>query len=336
MDEDEDAFREKEATGRQQRRMKEMKEDPEKYRLKEKKRKQDYRLSKKDTVFKRRKAFLAAIRNGRIYFCICCHRKLHENQVIELDDDWQESMEEQYPGSVSRFIGPIPLREVYIPSPHHKPSQLLTGDFVCPTCKRYMEKNNMPPMCNKNNLQLVDIKNHPELKLSELEQQLVALNILFQKIVLLPKSRMNAMKDKTVSVPIAPSDVVETLTKLPRTPTDARLAVVQLKRRLNYPGVHNQQLISMRNVFQALRTFISMKNPHYENILEDVAFKQRCFETDPEGYKILFPEEEIDLSDLQINSQNIDGINLADLEIDSQNYKNEQDEDKEESETKIK
>ena len=110
---------------------------------------------------------------------------------------------------------------------------------MCFTCKRYLERNSMPPMCNQNNLQLVNRNSHPELYLSELEQQLVARNILFQKLILLPKSRMNAMKDKIVSVPINPSDVLETLTKLPRTPTDARLAVVQLKRSLNLCTISN-------------------------------------------------------------------------------------------------
>ena len=117
----------------------------------------------------------------------------------------------------------------------------------------------MPPMCHLNNLQFVNIDHLPALKLSDLEQQLIALNILFQKIVLLPKSRMNALKDKIVSVPVNPSDVIETLTKLPRTPTEAQLSIVQLKRRLNFPGVHNQQLIDVRKVIEALRIFISVK-----------------------------------------------------------------------------
>ena len=52
-------------------------------------------------------------------------------------------------------------------------------------------------MSNQNKLEFVNIEAHPELKLSELEQQLVARNLIFQKIVLLPKTRMNAMKDKT-------------------------------------------------------------------------------------------------------------------------------------------
>ena len=95
MEEDPEAFRDKEATGRQHRRMKEMEEDPVKYRLKEKTKKQVYRITSIDSAFKRKKAFLNSVRNGRIFFCICCHRKLYENQAIELDDHWKESMEQQ-------------------------------------------------------------------------------------------------------------------------------------------------------------------------------------------------------------------------------------------------
>ena len=179
----------------------------------------------------------------------------------------------------------------------------------------------MPPMCNRNNLEFVDIKPFPALELSELEQQLIALNIIFHKIVLLPKSRMNALKDKTVSVPINPSDVVETLTMLPRTPSDASLSVVQLKRRLNFPGVHNQQLINIQKVVQALRIFfISMGNPHYQNILEDEEFKQRCMQTDPVGYKILYPKEETDITSQHMDTQNSsDDLKVSGMCIDSQN-----------------
>ena len=293
MEEDPSAFRENEAIGRQHRRQQEMKRDPEKYRLKEKTKKQNYRLARVDSAFKRLKAFRDSIRNGRVFFCICCHRMLHENQGVELAEDWKESFDAQYPGAVARFIGPIPSRTVYLPCPIDQEAEELTSDYTCYTCKRYLERNKMAPMCNQNNLQFVNIEKHPELELSELEQQLIALNLIFQKIVLLPKSRWNAMKDLTVNVPIAPSDVVETLTKLPRTPADARLAVVQLKRRLNYPGVHNQQSIDMQKVLKALQTFISMKNPHYQDIPEDNRFKERCFNTDPEGYRILFPRTKL-------------------------------------------
>ena len=194
---DPEGYREKETNERQQRRNVERERDPEAFKMKLKEQQQTHRLSKIDSFFKRKKAFLASIRNGRIYFCICCHRKLHENQVVELDDNWKESLEDQYPCSIAKFIGEIPTNDNYIPC--HKGSKpcKLKSCFVCHTCKKYLEHNKMAPMSNQNNLQFVDISKHPELKLSELEQQLIALNLIFQKIVLLPKSRMSAMKDKT-------------------------------------------------------------------------------------------------------------------------------------------
>ena len=88
-----------------------------------------------------------------------------------------------------------------------------------------LKKNRMGPMSNQNNLQLVNTKKHPELKLSELGRRTI-----FWKMRLRAINCWNAMKDQTVNFPIAPTDVIETLTKLPRTPFDAGLSVVQLKR----------------------------------------------------------------------------------------------------------
>ena len=53
---------------------------------------------------------------------------------------------------------------------------------------------------------------------------------------------------------------------------------------------------------QALHTFIELGNPHYKGIVEDVGFKERCMETDPEGFKILFP----DRPETSSNSSNCD------------------------------
>ena len=64
-----------------------------------------------------------------------------------------------------------------------------------------MLKKKMPPMCHRNNLQLFDIQGYEELKLTELENAMIALNILFQKVFKLPKSRWPAMKDKTINIP---------------------------------------------------------------------------------------------------------------------------------------
>ena len=52
--------------------------------------------------------------------------------------------------------------------------------YVCKTCKRYLEKGKMPPECRQNNLQLDP---QPDvMKLTELESNLIARNIQFQKI----------------------------------------------------------------------------------------------------------------------------------------------------------
>ena len=140
MEEDPDKYRAEEAAGRQRRRTEERRKDPERYKLKEKTRKQNYRLSQMDTVFKRRKTFLAAVRNGRIFFCVCCHRKLYDNQEVELDKDWKESYETQYLGSYEKFIGPIPLRRIFLPCPAGEQNSEITSDYTCFTCKNYLEK----------------------------------------------------------------------------------------------------------------------------------------------------------------------------------------------------
>ena len=50
-----------------------------------------------------------------------------------------------------------------------------------------------------------------------------------------------------------------------------------------------------------------MGNPHYSSILEDTQFQETCLETDPEGYRILFPEESKDFpSDSQEMKENLD------------------------------
>ena len=67
-------------------------------------------------------------------------------------------------------------------------------------------------MSIKNGLFLTKL-NDPDTKLSEIENNLIAQNIIFQKIFLLPKSRMSAVKDRLVNVPVAPADVINTVKK---------------------------------------------------------------------------------------------------------------------------
>ena len=78
------------------------------------------------------------------------------------------------------------------------------------------------------------IKCPSSLKLSEIENNLIARRILFQKIFQLPTSRIAACKDKLINIPINSEDIVNTITILPRTPAEAGLLEINLKRKLDY------------------------------------------------------------------------------------------------------
>ena len=89
------------------------------------------------------------------------------------------------------------------------------------------KKGMLPSMAVANGLQLLPVPEN--LELSELENNLIARKILFQKIFQLPKSRIAAVKDKLVSILIHENDVLQTLEVLPRTPSEAGLIEVKLK-----------------------------------------------------------------------------------------------------------
>ena len=65
---------------------------------------------------------------------------------------------------------------------------------LCHTCLRYLEKEEMPPLCWKNSL---DYMETPEcLQLTNMEKQLIAKSLVFIKIRQLPVSRMDSMNDR--------------------------------------------------------------------------------------------------------------------------------------------
>jgi hypothetical protein len=97
-----------------------------------------------------------------------------------------------------------------------------------------MQNSKLPPMSTMNGLKLkeTDKQIHEQnLQLTELEGALIAKNIIFQKIYQLPKSRWTALKDRVVNVPINENSIINTLDKMPRTPRDAGLIGVALKRK---------------------------------------------------------------------------------------------------------
>ena len=163
--------------------------------------------------------------------------------------------------------------------------------FICLTCKSHISKGNIPPMSIKNNLQLFDLSSCQELKLTELENSMVALNIPFQKVFKLPKSRWPAMKDRTINIPIYESDVLKTITSLPRPPTGAGIIAVDLKRKLNYKNTYMTQYISVPKILKALATLKELENPYYQFIEINDQFEDDLENQVLEGYKFIYPED---------------------------------------------
>ena len=142
------------------------------------------------TVIGRYRVFLETIRDGPVFPCVCCHRLLFNNSVIEIKSlqEFKEALDEIDEHLFEKTIdapGEIPtFKDKY---------------FLCQTCKGYIFKNKMPPMCHNNKLEVFDNKAAPDLRLTELEGSCIAKNLLFMKIHDLPRSGMKGIVDKTIS-----------------------------------------------------------------------------------------------------------------------------------------
>ena len=148
----------------------------------------------------------------------------------------------------------------------------------------------MPKMCSNNGL-TVDILPEPRLRLTELENNIIALNIVFQKFHLKPKSRWSGTHDRLVNVAIREQDIKNTLKSLPRTPVEEGLIPVCLKRKLEYKTTHLQQLIDIAKIYEYLHYLKYVaKNKYYEFFDDLDSYMERCQELDPEGFETLNSE----------------------------------------------
>ena len=63
---------------------------------------------------------------------------------------------------------------------------------------------------------------------------------------------MSAVKDRLVNVPVGASDVINTIKNIPRTPREAGLIQVKLKRKLEYKNHHKHEYIDPVKIFKVL------------------------------------------------------------------------------------
>ena len=204
-----------------------------------------------------------------------------------------------------------------------------------------MKKKKVPPMSAMNSLQLKETDEmigQDGLTLTELEGALIAKNIIFQKIYQLPKSRWTALKDRLINIPINDDDIVNTLEQMPRTPKDAGLVGVALKRKKEYKNSHKHQLIDPNKLFKMLHKLKRNGNKYYQFYDDYNQYQSRCKDSAPIGYDIVFTDDiEDDVEMMRAAAKDVQDEVLNEMEnevLDSDDDDIEEKKDEIEYETK--
>ena len=208
----------------------------------------------------RLKKFKLDIIHGPNFTCQSCDKQLFTTQVQFLG---QEDL------SAKHKLKPSFLKEVGL--------QGKIEIILCHNCLKLIRNSKIPGTNVSNGLKLEAVPT--ELKLNDLEQQLIARSLLFIKTLLLPKSRMKASHDDVINVPIECEDISENILKLPRNPNDAKIVPVQLKRKLKYKNTHLVQYIRPNIVLKALKTLKNMGNKFYQDVVIHEEFMEKEIKT---------------------------------------------------------
>ena len=103
------------------------------------------------------------------------------------------------------------------------------------------------------------------LKLSNIEKQLIAKDLVFIKVRKLPVSRMDSMNDRIINVAIEDEDIIKEVTSLPRTEKNSGMVTVGMKRKLDLKNYHKLGMIRPEAIYDAL-VYLQKNHPEYKNI----------------------------------------------------------------------
>ena len=120
---------------------------------------------------------------------------------------------------------------------------------------------------------------------------MTAKDIPYMKVYTLPKSLYSGFKDRLVNIPIEEEDIRHTIQSLPRTPTQAGIIPVRLKRKKEYKNYHIQSFVSVPKIMQAVKDYKELGHSCYQDFLIDdiYEYEARCNVTDPDLRESLFP-----------------------------------------------
>ena len=186
-DDDEDGFLEKQRGQEQERKKRRKNEDAEGFLEKQRGQKQASRRRRKEKqkgAIGRARKFRRAIMLADIFICSCCERRLFEQNVIAMGD-LREKVEVKKAGLFDRCIPVLKEKALVSITINGRTTE---SHYICHACKGHLLKGKMPPMCAENGLKKEPISDD-NLKLTELERNMIALRIPFTKMVMLKKSR---------------------------------------------------------------------------------------------------------------------------------------------------
>ena len=249
-------------------------------------------LRKKNSELGRLNKFRAATRYGPIFICSSCEQKMFENGVARMDKSLEDKIRSKNLETFNKVFDNGFIEIKVNTSEEGKTQYNEPKVYLCSTCKTHLVRGRIPPMSRANNLDLVSLGNDSDLNLTELENNLIAKRILFQKIYQLPRSRMAGCKDKLINIPILDSDVLNTIENLPRTPKEAGLVEIQLKRKLEYNNFHKKQFVNPEKIYKSLNFLKKKQHPGYLFFDQRDEYETRCNLMDPKGYNLIFVYED--------------------------------------------
>ena len=231
--------------------------------------------------------FKKAVLYGPIFPCVCCQRVMFKQSVVDYNSVKEKI--EKHEGLFEKAIQNMDLCPV-----------IFGKHYLCLTCRKYLVvKGEMPPMshCNKLGFKYVgkklDLKDDDGNKIGEysltqedidntnltdLEQSLIARSLIFMKIHKLPKSGMSCVRDKIVYVPINESDNLNTLKTIIRTPSEAGILPIKVKRKHEYKHSYQEEYVSIHKIIYTLKMLVKFRHPDYKFLTKEMidSYESAC------------------------------------------------------------
>ena len=275
----------KEAVEKTQRKKKN--EDPEKFRQDNINALEKSKKTKKQNIdeTERLRKFNRAVLFGPIFICSCCKRKLYENGVTKITDEFKAAVNKKKQDFYRNCIPSFEPVNIILNGNAEK-----SGFYICHTCRLTMKNGKIPSMSISNGLHLTNIEEGCHL--TELENNLIAQNINFQYIFCLQKSRWAATKKQMISVPVTVDKVLDTIQRLPRLPRDAALVPIKLKRKKIYERWHKKEFVNPEKIFKTLHHLKKSGHPYYQFYDDFQTYKNRCKAQDENGHSFMFENDE--------------------------------------------